>query len=167
MAVAVALDWTPNTNHTGLYVARSKGYYRDAGLEVQLQSPHQDDYKATPSSRLAKGEALFALVPSETLISHHTWPEPRDSKPRIVAVGAVLQDDTSAIVCLKSSGLERPAQLDGIVYASYGARCAVAPPAAKAAPRTRRLRAAACAARACMRSAVMAPRRVHACVAGW
>ena len=35
----VALDWTPNTNHTGLYIAKAKGWYAEAGLEVQLKSP--------------------------------------------------------------------------------------------------------------------------------
>ena len=39
------------------------------------------------------------------------------------AVAALLQDDTSAIVTLESSGIDRPAKLDGCVYASYGARC--------------------------------------------
>ena len=38
------------------------------------------------------------------------------------AIAAILQDDTSAIVTLKSSGLDRPAKLDGRTYASYGAR---------------------------------------------
>ena len=42
------------------------------------------------------------------------------------AVAAVLQQDQSAIVTLKSSRITRPAQLDGKVYASYGARCAAA-----------------------------------------
>lgn len=41
----------------------------------------------------------------------------------IQAVAALLQEDTSAIVTLKSSGLDRPAKLDGKRYASYGARC--------------------------------------------
>ena len=34
--VTVALDWTPNTNHIGLYVAREKGFYAEAGLEVEI-----------------------------------------------------------------------------------------------------------------------------------
>ncbi|WP_297664530.1 ABC transporter substrate-binding protein, partial [uncultured Streptococcus sp.] len=25
------LDWSPNTNHTGLYVAQEKGYFKEAG----------------------------------------------------------------------------------------------------------------------------------------
>jgi hypothetical protein len=46
--ITIALDWTPNTNHTGFYVAQSKGFYKDAGLKVQILSPHQDEYKTTP-----------------------------------------------------------------------------------------------------------------------
>lgn len=34
--VTIALDWTPNTNHIGLYVAQAKGFYAQAGLEVQI-----------------------------------------------------------------------------------------------------------------------------------
>lgn len=52
--ITIALDWTPNTNHTGFYVARSKGFYKDAGLEVQILSPHQDEYKTTPGVLLAQ-----------------------------------------------------------------------------------------------------------------
>jgi hypothetical protein len=59
---------------SGFYVARAKGYYKDAGLDVDLLSPHMDEYKATPASRVAHGSATFACVPSESIISHHTWP---------------------------------------------------------------------------------------------
>ena len=31
-----ALDWTPNTNHTGLFVAQQQGWFTDAGLDVQI-----------------------------------------------------------------------------------------------------------------------------------
>ena len=34
--VRFALDWTPNTNHTGIYVAAAKGWYRDAGVDLQI-----------------------------------------------------------------------------------------------------------------------------------
>jgi ABC-type nitrate/sulfonate/bicarbonate transport systems, periplasmic components len=37
--VTVVLDWTPNTNHTGLYVALDKGYYKDQGLDVDIVQP--------------------------------------------------------------------------------------------------------------------------------
>lgn len=33
--ITVCLDWTPNTNHTGMYVALANGYYDEAGLMFQ------------------------------------------------------------------------------------------------------------------------------------
>ena len=37
--ITFVLDWTPNTNHTGLYVAMAKGYFADAGLNVEVVQP--------------------------------------------------------------------------------------------------------------------------------
>jgi len=67
-AVTVALDWKPNTNHTGFYVARAKGYYADAGLDVTIRSPHVNGYTSTPGAHVADGSATFACCPSETVI---------------------------------------------------------------------------------------------------
>ena len=78
----VALDWTPNTNHTGFYIAKAKGLYKDAGLDVAILSPHCDGYKTTPASRVADGTSTFAVCPSESVISHHTHPEGSKAKVR-------------------------------------------------------------------------------------
>lgn len=128
--IRVALDWTPNSNHIGFAVAAAEGYFADAGLDVEIISPHADAYKATPASRLSDGTAEFACVPSETVVSYATWPAAEDDdddaarrrRPRIVAVAALLQTSASAVVTLKSSGLDRPGKLDGRTYLSYGAR---------------------------------------------
>ena len=37
--VTVILDYVPNTNHTGMYVALERGYYAEAGLNVQIIEP--------------------------------------------------------------------------------------------------------------------------------
>ncbi|MDE3229970.1 MAG: ABC transporter substrate-binding protein, partial [Chloroflexota bacterium] len=34
--VTLALDWTPNTNHTGIYAAMAKGYYQQQGINLRL-----------------------------------------------------------------------------------------------------------------------------------
>lgn len=62
------------------------------------------------------------MTPSESVISYHTWPSEAGSKPKVQGVAALTQGSTSAIVTLKKSGLDKPAKLDGKVYASYGAR---------------------------------------------
>lgn len=68
------------------------------------------------------GTATFAITPSETVISSHTRPAPSAGKPKYVAAAVCNQLSTSAIVTLKSSGIDRPAKLDGTDYASYAAR---------------------------------------------
>lgn len=114
----VALDWTPNTNHTGLFIAQAEGYYAEQDLEVEFRSPAADDYKQTPAKRVATGQSDIAIAPSESAISYHTHPE----YPSLTAIAAVCQRDTSAIVTLTESGIDRPQKLDGKTYASYDAR---------------------------------------------
>ena len=41
--ITFVLDWTPNTNHTGLYVALEKGWFREEGIEtVTVVQPPED-----------------------------------------------------------------------------------------------------------------------------
>ena len=40
--ITFALDYTPNTNHTGIYVAQEKGYFDEVGLKVTIQQPPAD-----------------------------------------------------------------------------------------------------------------------------
>ena len=114
--IRLALDRTPNTNHTGFYVALAKGLYEQAGLSVELISPEDANYQIAPARRLVQREAELAITPSESIISYQSNGVP------LIAVATVLARDISAIVTLKESGIVRPKQLDGKVYASYGAR---------------------------------------------
>ncbi|MGI4832345.1 MAG: ABC transporter substrate-binding protein [Janthinobacterium lividum] len=116
--LTIALDWTPNTNHAGFYLAQQLGLYAAAGLDVTLRSPEADAYATTPARQLLAGQADLAVASSETVLSYRTAAAPVP----VTAVAALLQHDTSAIAVLASSGIERPAQLDGQVYASYQAR---------------------------------------------
>lgn len=114
--IRLAIDRTINTNHTGFFVALAKGYYEEAGLDVQIISPDQDDFQVAPAKRVAQGNAELAITPSESIISYRT------KGVELMAVAAVLARDISAIVTLKESAIDRPRELDGKAYASYGAR---------------------------------------------
>lgn len=116
--VRVALDWTPNTNHTGFYVAAELGYYADNGLDVALLTPEQDDYLITPAKKLELGQADVALAPFESVISLNTKASPLP----VAAIAALLREDLSAIVALSTNTIKRPKELDGRIYASYKAR---------------------------------------------
>ncbi|GAB3986277.1 ABC transporter substrate-binding protein [Spirosoma daeguense] len=114
--IRLALDRTPNTNHTGFYVALAKGAYEKAGLDVELILPDQEKYQMMPARRVAQNDAHLAITPSESVISYQTNGIP------LIAVATLLARDISAIVTLRESGITHPKQLDGKVYASYGAR---------------------------------------------
>ena len=56
--VTLMLDYTPNTNHTGFYVAKNKGYYKDAGLDVDIIEPGDN----ATTSMVAAGKADFGAA---------------------------------------------------------------------------------------------------------
>ncbi|MFT5735745.1 MAG: ABC-type nitrate/sulfonate/bicarbonate transport system substrate-binding protein [Maribacter sp.] len=114
----IALDWTANTNHTGFYVAKTKGFYAELGLEVRIDTPDMDNYSRTPAKKVELGQADMALCPFESVISYRTKTKAFDA----VAIATIFQEDLSAIASLASSGIQRPSDLDGKVYASYKAR---------------------------------------------
>ncbi|USW50044.1 Putative NMT1/THI5 family protein [Septoria linicola] len=110
----VALDWTPNTIHSGLYLALAKGIYQKHGLDVELLPPDAQ-YSKTPAKRLEAGEVDLAICPSESCIAYN-----ERGKMRLQAIYAILQKDASAIVSTK---LGRMRELgDGKRYGSYNAR---------------------------------------------
>ena len=114
----IALDWTPNTNHTGLFAAAEMGFYQEQNIDLSIISPANDNYSETPAKKLELGQVDFAIVPTESLLSLHL----KENKCEVKGVYAILQEDTSAIVTLKSSGINHPKDLDGKIYASFKAR---------------------------------------------
>lgn len=116
MKIKVALDWTPNVIHAGMYLAQLNGYFNEAGLEVELISPDIDNYIKKPIQRLADKEVHIALAPSEHVIDYCLL---KKQTIPLKAVATVMQEETSAFVTLQSSGIDRPAKLDGKTYAGY------------------------------------------------
>ena len=109
--ITVCLDWTPNTNHTGLYVAVEKGYYKDAGFNVSIVQPPEDGAALMCNS----GEAQFAIEFQDTLAAALASETPLG----VTAVAAVLQHNTSGIISRKGEGLDRPAGLTGKTYSTW------------------------------------------------
>jgi len=114
----VALDWTANTNHTGFFVAKEKGFYEAHGLEVQLLTPQEDNYSLTPAKKVELGKAEVALCPFESIVSYRTKSNVFDA----IAIATIFKEDISAIATLGKSNIKSPKDLDGLTYASYQAR---------------------------------------------
>ncbi len=105
------LDWTPNTNHTGLYVAIEKGYFKDRGFEIRIVQPSQDGAELMVSS----GQGQFGVSFQDYLIHGLVAEHPLDIK----AVAAVVQHNTSGIISRKGEGMDRPKGLSGKSYATW------------------------------------------------
>ena len=116
--IKLALDWTANTNHSGFYVAKDKGFYEEVGLAVELLTPDVDNYEVTPAKKVEMGNADIALCPFESVLSYNTKNQQFDA----VAIATIFREDISSIAVLEDSGIHRPKDLDGTSYASYKAR---------------------------------------------
>lgn len=118
MQLNLALDWTPNTNHSGFYLALHEGFYEKEGITLLIGTPAEDNYTVTPAKKLELGKADLAIAPMESVIAYRTKAKPFAVK----AIAAILQEDLSSICVLKSSNIHSPKDLDGKIYASYKAR---------------------------------------------
>lgn len=110
--ITVCLDWTPNTNHTGMYVALEKGYYAEAGLNVTIVQPPEN---STAVQLCAAGQAQFAVDAQDTLAAAFTSDTPLD----VTAVAALIQHNTSGIMSKAGSGMDKPAGLTGKTYLTW------------------------------------------------
>ncbi len=109
--VTICLEWTPNTNHTGLYVAQALGYFREAGLDVSIIQPPEDG----ASALCAAGQSELAITAQDTLAAALSREEPLE----LTAVAAILQHDTSGIISRAGEGMDRPKGLEGHMYSTY------------------------------------------------
>lgn len=110
-ALKVGLDWTPNTNHTGLYVARDQGYYRDQGLAVEILQAQEG---GTVEQLVAAGKLDFGISYQEAVTQARA-----ESLP-VVSVAAIIQHNTSGFAGRAAVGLKTPKDFEGKKYGSFG-----------------------------------------------
>ena len=110
-AVTICLDWTPNTNHTGLYVAQAQGYFEEAGLDVSIVQPPEDGATAI----CAAGQVEFAITVQDNLAAAFAREDPLG----VTGVAALLQHNTSGIISRAGEGMDRPKGLEGHDYSTY------------------------------------------------
>lgn len=109
--ITVALDWTTNTNHIGLFVARDKGFYRDAGLEVEIL-PYGDTGAGT---LVANRVADFGISGTLGVMTQ------RSAGADLKAVYAVVQSETGRVVFnADRAAILSPKNLDGLTYGGFG-----------------------------------------------
>lgn len=108
----VILDWTPNTNHTGLYVALNKGYYKDEGLDVKIVQPSE----GSVTNLIAAGKGDFGVSYQEDV----TYALTSDNPLPVKAIATIIQHNTSGFAAPKSKNIKTPKDFDGRVYGGWG-----------------------------------------------
>ena len=109
--ITCVLDWTPNTNHTGLFVAEALGYYEEAGLNVSIIQPPEDG----ASVLVASNKAQFGIDMQDSLAVTFLGEDPLP----ITSVAAIIQHNTSGIMSLKGKGMDTPKGMENKVYATW------------------------------------------------
>ena len=107
--VVISLDWTPNTNHTGLYVAKDQGFFEEVGLEVEIIQPSG----GTAEQLVASDKADFGITYQEQVTLARVEDIP------IVSIAAIIQHNTSGFASLKERGIESPKDYEGKKYGGW------------------------------------------------
>ncbi len=110
--ITVILDWVPNTNHTGIYVAAANGYYAEEGLDVDIIQPTEGG----SADLVAAGKGEFGVSYQEQV----TYARTADISLPIVAIAAVIQHNTSGFASPVEKNIKTPADFEGKVYGGWG-----------------------------------------------
>ena len=108
--VTVVLDWVPNVNHTGLYVAEANGYFAEQGLDVEIIQPG-DNYAL---QLVAAGQAEFGVSYQEEVTFA------READIPVISIAAVIQHNTSCFAAPKENNIRTIADFAGKTYGGWG-----------------------------------------------
>ncbi|BBI34510.1 ABC transporter substrate-binding protein [Cohnella abietis] len=108
--VTLVLDWTPNTNHTGLYVAKEQGLWEKQGLDVEIILPPE----AGASTLVANGKAEFGVGVQESMILA------REQGLPLVSIAPIIQHNTSGFASPVDKNIKEPKDFEGKSYGGWG-----------------------------------------------
>lgn len=108
--VKVVLEWTPNTNHTGLYAAVDQGYYKEAGLKVEIIQPNDSG----SDTMVASGSVEFGVSGQDSITQARTQNVP------IVSIASIIQHNTSGFAAPVSKNIKTPKDFEGKTYGGFG-----------------------------------------------
>ncbi len=109
--LSLTLDFYPNPDHAGIYMAQKLGYFREAGLDVSIQTPSDP---AAPIKLVAAGQTDLAIsYEPEVMLAHEQGLD-------VVAVGALVDRPLTSLIWLKKSGIKGVAGLRGKTIATAG-----------------------------------------------
>ena len=110
-SVTLALDWYPNANHAGIYMARERGNFEQAGLDVEIFTPADP---TTVLQTVGAGRDTFGIT------YHFDVLQARSQDVPVVSVAALVQHPLNSLMVLEESDIMSPADLAGKTVAIAG-----------------------------------------------
>ncbi|WP_022818830.1 ABC transporter substrate-binding protein [Fusobacterium russii] len=103
------LDWVPNTNHTGLFVAKEKGYFAEEGIDLDIKQPANE----STSGLIINNKAPMGIYFQDYLA-------PKLAKGAgVTAVAAIIENNTSGIISDKKLNIQSPKDLENHKYGTW------------------------------------------------
>jgi len=100
----VALDWYPNANHAGLFLAKERGYFEQAELDVEFYTPSDP---TTVLQTVGAGQDDFGIsYQTDILLA-------REQGVPVVAVAALVQHPLLCVMATQDQEITRPSDLAG------------------------------------------------------
>jgi putative hydroxymethylpyrimidine transport system substrate-binding protein len=100
-SVSLTLDFYPNPDHAGIYMAQKRGYFEEAGLDVSIDTPSDP---AAPLKLVAAGQSDMAIsYEPEVALAHEEGLD-------VVAIAALVNRPLTSLIWLQKSGVR------GVVY---------------------------------------------------
>ncbi|MFN8161631.1 MAG: ABC transporter substrate-binding protein [Solirubrobacterales bacterium] len=107
----LVLDFYPNPDHAGIYMAKKLGYFRDAGLDVSITAPSDP---SSPIKQVATGQADLAVSYQPEVVLA------REQGLDVRAVAAIVDRPLTSMIWLKKSGIKGVGDLKGKTVATAG-----------------------------------------------
>jgi putative hydroxymethylpyrimidine transport system substrate-binding protein len=109
--LSLTLDFYPNADHAGIYMAQKLGYFEEAGLDVNIETPSDP---AAPLKLAAAGQSDLAISYEPEIVLAH------EKGLDVVAVGALVNRPLTSLIWLKKSGIKGVGGLRGKTIATAG-----------------------------------------------
>lgn len=103
-ALTLRLKWLHQAQFAGFYVAKDKGYYAAAGLDVSIQ-PGGSDFPAI--QMVAGGSEQFGVTGADQVLIARSKGVP------VVAIAVIYRENPFVLFALKSSGITKASQFGG------------------------------------------------------
>jgi len=109
--LSLTLDFYPNPDHAGIYMAQQLGYFEEAGLDVSIDAPADP---TVPMKLVAAGKTDLAIsYEPEVVLANEQGLD-------VIAVGALVNQPLTSMIWLRKSGIKGIADLRGKTIATAG-----------------------------------------------